>query len=149
MSKLLKLNLKIIKFSAPIDTSMRKILFIVFLFFACSNPDNHGDLSIFKIPTTDQFDKWSNIDSVYKSTIKEMVDVYKKSGKLNFNGNPWDNKKFQSKYSDLTWRGLYDYYQYFTEVYNDLGFEEGEILLDSLNNRFDQLRDDLIIWKEE
>ena len=104
ISKLLKLNLKIIKFSVPIDTSMRKILFVVFLFFACSNPDNHGDLSIFKTPTTDQFDKWSNIDSVYKSTI-EMVDVYKKSGKLNFNGNPWDNKKFQSKYSDLTWRG--------------------------------------------
>ena len=114
MSKLLKLNLKIIKFSAPINTSMRKTLFIVFLFVACSNPDNDGDLSIFKTPTTDQFDKWSNIDSVYKSTIKEMVDVYKKSGKLNFNGNPWDNKKFQSKYSDLTWRGLYDYYQYFT-----------------------------------
>ena len=80
---------------------MRKIIFVVFLFFACSNPDNHGDLSIFKTPTTDQFDKWSNIDSVYKSPIKEMVDVYKKSGKLNFNGNPWDNKKFQSKYSDL------------------------------------------------
>jgi len=44
---------------------------------------------------------------------------------------------------------LYDYYQYFTDVYNDLGFEEGEMLLDSLNSRFDQLRDDLIIWKEE
>ena len=97
---------------------MRKILFVVFLFFACSNPDNHGDLSIFKTPTTDQFDKWSNIDSVYKSTIKEMVDVYKKSGKLNFNGNPWDNKKFQSKYSDLTWRGLYDYYQYLYNLHN-------------------------------
>ena len=78
MSKLLKLNLKIIKFSAPINTSMRKTLFIVFLFVACSNPDNHGDLSIFKTPTSDQFDKWSNIDSVYKSTIKEMVDVYKR-----------------------------------------------------------------------
>ena len=36
----------------------------------------------------------------------------------------------------------------FTELYNDIGYEEGERVLDSLNNRFDQMRDDLIIWKE-
>jgi hypothetical protein len=48
----------------------------------------------------------------------------------------------------LTWRGLYDYVKYFTELYNDIGYEEGEKVLDSLNNRFDQMRDDLIIWKE-
>ena len=27
--------------------------------------------------------------------------------------------------------------------------QEGEKFLDSLNNRFDQMRDDLITWKEE
>ena len=80
--------------------------------------------------------------------VQPMVDVYRGSAKLNFNGNPWENKKFQSKYSDLTWRGLYDYVKYFTELYNDIGYEDGEKVLDSLNNRFDQMRDDLIIWKE-
>ena len=53
--------------------------------------------------------------------VQPMVDVYRGSAKLNFNGNPWENKKFQSKYSDLTWRGLYDYVKYFTELYNDIG----------------------------
>ena len=35
------------------------------------------------------------------------------------------------------------------EIYNELGYQEGEKFLDSLNNRFDQMRDDLITWKEE
>ena len=92
--------------------------------------------------------KWIEIDSAYINMVQPMVDVYRGSAKLNFNGNPWKNKNFQSKYSDLTWRGLYDYVKYFTELYNDIGYEEGERVLDSLNNRFDQMRDDLIIWKE-
>ena len=38
---------------------------------------------------------------------------------------------------------------YSKEIYNELGYQEGEKFLDSLNNRFDQMRDDLITWKEE
>ena len=57
-------------------------------------------------------------------------------------------KNSSQKYSDLTWRGLYDYVKYFTELYNDIGYKDGEKVLDSLNNRFDQMRDDLIIWKD-
>jgi hypothetical protein len=49
----------------------------------------------------------------------------------------------------LTWRELYDYVIYSKEIYNELGYQEGEKFLDSLNNRFDQMRDDLITWKEE
>ena len=77
-----------------------------------------------------------------------MVDLYKSSGKLNFNGNPWENRRFQLEYSDLTWRGLYDYVNYYSDLYDEVGREEAEKILDSLNNRFDQMRDDLIIWKE-
>ena len=128
---------------------MKKSLLLLILFISCNNPENHGNLSIFETPTLEQFDKWLEIDSAYIKMVSPMVDVYKGSAKLNFNGNPWENKRFQSEYSDLTWRELYDYVKYFTEIYNELGYEEGEKVLDSINNRFDQMRDDLITWKEE
>jgi hypothetical protein len=128
---------------------MKKLLFLSLLLIACDSSNNHGNLSIFNEPSEEQLNKWIEIDSVYISMVQPMVDVYRGSAKLNFNGNPWENKNFQSKYSDLTWRGLYDYVKFFTELYNDIGYEEGEKVLDSLNNKFDQMRDDLIIWKEE
>jgi hypothetical protein len=128
---------------------MKKLLLLSVLFISCDNPENHGNLSIFKTPTSEQFDKWLEVDSVYIDMVSPMVKVYKGSAKLNFNGNPWENKSFQSEYSDLTWRELYDYVIYSKEIYNELGYQEGEKFLDSLNNRFDQMRDDLITWKEE
>jgi hypothetical protein len=128
---------------------MKKLLLLSVLFISCDNPENHGNLSIFKTPTSEQFDKWLEIDSIYIDMVSPMVKVYKGSAKLNFNGNPWENKSFQSEYSDLTWRELYDYVIYSKEIYNELGYQEGEKFLDSLNNRFDQMRDDLITWKEE
>jgi len=128
---------------------MKKLLLLSVLFISCDNPENHGNLSIFKTPTSEQFDKWLEIDSVYIDMVSPMVKVYKGSAKLNFNGNPWENKSFQSKYSYLTWRELYDYVIYSKEIYNELGYQEGEKFLDSLNNRFDQMRDDLITWKEK
>ena len=128
---------------------MKKLLLLSVLFISCDNPENHGNLSIFKTPTSEQFDKWLEIDSVYIDMVSPMVKVYKGSAKLNFNGNPWENKSFQSEYSDLTWRELYDYVIHSKEIYNELGYQEGEKFLDSLNNRFDQMRDDLITWKEE
>tara|TARA_B100000287_G_scaffold414547_1_gene447229 strand:- start:319 stop:708 length:390 start_codon:yes stop_codon:yes gene_type:complete len=128
---------------------MKRLILLFLLFIGCQDIDNHGDLSIFKVPTAEQIAEWSIIDSVYKTTITDMVNVYKRSSKLNFNGNPWENKEFQREYSDLTWRGLYDYYNYITDTYKEYGFEEGEKILDSLYSRFDQMRDDLIIWKEE
>ena len=127
---------------------MKKLLILSFLIISCDNPENHGNLSIFKTPTSEQFDKWLEIDSVYIDMVTPMVKVYKGSAKLNFNGNPWENKSFQSEYSDLTWRELYDYVIYSKEIYNELGYQEGEKFLDSLNNRFDQMRDDLITWKD-
>ena len=128
---------------------MKKLFLLSLIFISCDNPENHGNLSIFKTPTSEQFDKWLEIDPVYIDMVSPMVKVYKGSAKLNFNGNPWENKSFQSKYSDLTWRELYDYVIYSKEIYNELGYQEGEKFLDSLNNRFDQMRDDLITWKEE
>lgn len=128
---------------------MKKLLLLSLLFISCDNPENHGNLSIFNTPSSEQFDKWLEIDSVYIDMVSPMVKVYKGSAKLNFNGNPWENKSFQSEYSDLTWRELYDYVIYSKEIYNELGYQEGEKFLDSLNNRFDQMRDDLITWKEE
>ena len=128
---------------------MKKLLLLSVLFISCDNPENHGNLSIFETPTSEQFDKWLEIDSVYIDMVSPMVKVYKGSAKLNFNGNPWENRSFQSEYSDLTWRELYDYVIYSKEIYNKLGYQEGEKFLDSLNNRFDQMRDDLITWKEE
>jgi len=128
---------------------MKKILLLSVLIISCDNPENHGNLSIFETPTSEQFDKWLEIDSVYIDMVSPMVKVYKGSAKLNFNGNPWENKSFQSEYSDLTWRELYNYVIYSKEIYNELGYQEGEKFLDSLNNRFDQMRDDLITWKEE
>ena len=128
---------------------MKKLLILSFLIISCDNPENHGNLSIFETPSSEQFDKWLEIDSVYIDMVSPMVKVYKGSAKLNFNGNPWENKSFQSEYSDLTWRELYDYVIYSKEIYNELGYQEGEKFLDSLNNRFDQMRDDLITWKEE
>jgi hypothetical protein len=128
---------------------MKKLLLLSVLFISCDNPENHGNLSIFETPSSEQFDKWLEVDSVYIDMVSPMVKVYKGSAKLNFNGNPWENKSFQSKYSDLTWRELYDYVIYSKEIYNELGYQEGEKFLDSLNNRFDQMRDDLITWKEE
>jgi hypothetical protein len=128
---------------------MKKLLLLSVLFISCDNPENHGNLSIFETPTSEQFDKWLEIDSVYIDMVSPMVKVYKGSAKLNFNGNPWENKSFQSEYSDLTWRELYDYVIYSKEIYNELGYQEGGKFLDSLNNRFDQMRDDLITWKEE
>ena len=127
---------------------MKKILLLSLLFISCDNPENHGNLSIFKTPTSEQFNKWLEIDSVYIDMVTPMVKVYKGSAKLNFNGNPWENKSFQSEYSDLTWRELYDYVIYSKEIYNELGYQEGGKFLDSLNNRFDQMRDDLITWKD-
>ena len=128
---------------------MKKLLLLSVLFISCDNPENHGNLSIFKTPTSEQFDKWLEIDSIYIDMVSPMVKVYKGSAKLNFNGNPWENKSFQSEYSDLTWRELYDYVIYSKEIYNELGYQAGEKFLDSLNNRFDQMRDDLITWKEK
>ena len=128
---------------------MKKLLLLSVLFISCDNPENHGNLSIFETPSSEQFDKWLEVDSVYIDMVSPMVKVYKGSAKLNFNGNPWENKSFQSKYSDLTWRELYYYFIYSKEIYNELGYQEGEKFLDSLNNRFDQMRDDLITWKEE
>ncbi|MDA9160506.1 hypothetical protein N9N86_00890 [Flavobacteriaceae bacterium] len=128
---------------------MKKLFLLSLIFISCDNPENHGNLSIFEDPTPEQFDKWLEIDSVYIDMVSPMVKVYKGSAKLNFNGNPWENKSFQSEYSDLTWRELYDYVIYSKEIYNELGYQEGEKFLDSLNNRFDQMRDDLITWKEE
>ena len=128
---------------------MKKLLLLSVLFISCDNPENHGNLSIFETPSSEQFDKWLEVDSVYIDMVSPMVKVYKGSAKLNFNGNPWENKSFQSKYSDLTWRELYDYVIYSKEIYNELGYQEGEKFLDSLNNRFDQMRDDLITWKEK
>ena len=122
---------------------MRKLLFLIVLFIACDSSDNHGNLSIFN----EQFVKWRNNSAYYKGVLG-MVDLYKSSGKLNFNGNPWENRRFQLEYSDLTWRGLYDYVNYYSDLYDEVGREEAEKILDSLNNRFDQMRDDLIIWKE-
>tara|TARA_B110000444_G_scaffold86176_1_gene81453 strand:- start:463 stop:855 length:393 start_codon:yes stop_codon:yes gene_type:complete len=127
---------------------MKKLLLLSLIFISCDNPENHGNLSIFKTPTPEQFNKWLEIDSVYIDMVTPMVKVYKGSAKLNFNGNPWENKSFQSEYSDLTWRELYDYVIYSKEIYNELGYQEGEKFLDSLNNRFDQMRDDLITWKD-
>ena len=127
---------------------MKKLLLLSLLFISCDNPENHGNLSIFDTPSSEQFDKWLEIDSVYIDMVTPMVKVYKGSAKLNFNGNPWENKSFQSEYSDLTWRELYDYVIYSKEIYNELGYQEGEKFLDSLNNRFDQMRDDLITWKD-
>ncbi|MDC6461708.1 hypothetical protein OAW53_00590 [Flavobacteriaceae bacterium] len=127
---------------------MKKLLILSFLIISCDNPENHGNLSIFETPSSEQFNKWLEIDSVYIDMVTPMVKVYKGSAKLNFNGNPWENKSFQSEYSDLTWRELYDYVIYSKEIYNELGYQEGEKFLDSLNNRFDQMRDDLITWKD-
>ena len=127
---------------------MKKLLILSFLIISCDNRENHGNLSIFETPSSEQFDKWLEIDSVYIDMVTPMVKVYKGSAKLNFNGNPWENKSFQSEYSDLTWRELYDYVIYSKEIYNELGYQEGEKFLDSLNNRFDQMRDDLITWKD-
>tara|TARA_B110000459_G_scaffold85978_1_gene96280 strand:- start:86 stop:478 length:393 start_codon:yes stop_codon:yes gene_type:complete len=127
---------------------MKKLLILSFLIISCDNPENHGNLSIFETPSSEQFNKWLEIDSVYIDMVTPMVKVYKGSAKLNFNGNPWENKSFQSEYSDLTWRELYNYVIYSKEIYNELGYQEGEKFLDSLNNRFDQMRDDLITWKD-
>ena len=127
---------------------MKKLLLLSVLFISCDNPENHGNLSIFETPTSEQFDKWLEIDSVYIDMVSPMVKVYKGSAKLNFNGNPGENKSFQSEYSDLTWRELYDYVIYSKEIYNELGYQEGGKFLDSINNRFDQMRDDLITWKD-
>ena len=127
---------------------MKKLLILSLLIISCDNPENHGNLSIFETPSSEQFDKWLEIDSVYIDMVTPMVKVYKGSAKLNFNGNPWENKSFQSEYSDLTWRELYDYVIYSKEIYNELGYQEGGKFLDSLNNRFDQMRDDLITWKD-
>ena len=96
---------------------MKKLLLLSVLFISCDNPENHGNLSIFETPTLEQFDKWLEIDSVYIDMVSPMVKVYKGSAKLNFNGNPWENKSFQSEYSDLTWRELYDYVIYSKEIY--------------------------------
>ena len=128
---------------------MKRLVLLFLLFIGCENIENHGDLSIFTDPTPEQLDEWAIIDSVYKTTLTDMVNVYKRSSKLNFNGNPWENKEFQNEYSDLTWRGFYDYYINITAIYQEYGWEEGNTILDSLNNRFDQMRDDLITWKEE
>ena len=128
---------------------MKRLVVLFLLFIGCENIDNHGDLSIFTDPTPEQLAEWAIIDSVYKTTITDMVNVYKRSSKLNFNGNPWINKEFQNEYSDLTWRGLYDYYMNITAIYQEHGWEEGNKIIDSTPSRFDQLRDDLITWKEE
>ena len=96
---------------------MKKLLILSFLIISCDNPENHGNLSIFETPSSEQFDKWLEIDSVYIDMVTPMVKVYKGSAKLNFNGNPWENKSFQSEYSDLTWRELYDYVIYQSHIH--------------------------------
>ena len=79
---------------------MKRLVLLFLLFIGCENFENHGDLSIFKDPTPEQVAEWSIIDSIYKTTITDMVNVYKRSSKLNFNGNPWENREFQREYSD-------------------------------------------------
>ena len=126
---------------------MKRLLLLSLLIIGC-NSDNHGNLSIFKDPSPEQFAKWVEVDSAYYKGVLGMVDLYKSSGELNFNGNPWENRRFQLEYSELTWRGLYDFVNYYSELYDELGQEKAEKILDSINHRFDQLREDLIIWKE-
>jgi len=126
---------------------MKRLLLLSLLIIGC-NSDNHGNLSIFKDPSPEQFAKWVEVDSTYYKGVLDMVDLYKSSGELNFNGNPWENRRFQLEYSELTWRGLYDFVNYYSELYDELGQEKAEKILDSINHRFDQLREDLIIWKE-
>ena len=79
---------------------MRKLLFLIILFTSCDSSNNHGNLSIFIEPSEEQLSKWIEVDSAYISMVQPMVDVYIGSAKLNFNGNPWENKNFKSKYSD-------------------------------------------------
>ena len=52
---------------------MKKLLLLSVLFISCDNPENHGNLSIFKTPTSEQFDKWLEIDSVYIDMVSPMV----------------------------------------------------------------------------
>ena len=70
---------------------MKKLLLLSLLIISCDIPENHGNLSIFKTPTPEQFNKWAEIDSAYVKMVPTLVDVYKGSAKLNFNGNPWGN----------------------------------------------------------
>ena len=63
---------------------MKKLLILSFLIISCDNPENHGNLSIFETPSSEQFDKWLEIDSVYIDMVTPMVKVYKGSAKLNF-----------------------------------------------------------------
>ena len=128
---------------------MKKLLLLSLLIIGCNNADNHGNLSIFKEPSPENFAKWIEVDSSYYKGVLPMVDLYKSSGKLNFNGNPWENRRFHLEYSELTWRGLYDFVNYYSDLYNEVSQEEAEKHLDSLNHRFDQMREDLIYWKEE
>ena len=128
---------------------MKKLLLLSLLFIGCDNADSHGNLSIFEDPSPEKFAEWVAVDSTYYRAVLPMVDLYKGSAKLNFNGNPWKNRRFQLEYSELTWRSLYDFVNYYSDLYDEVGIEEGDKILDSLNNRFDQMRDDLITWKEE
>ena len=119
------------------------------MFIACDNVDEHGNLSIFEDPSPEKFSEWVAVDSTYYRAVLPMINLYKESAKLNFNGNPWKNRRFQLEYSELTWRSLYDFVNYYSDLYDEVGIEEGDKILDSLNNRFDQMRDELITWKEE
>ena len=111
------------------------------------NDSNHGDLSIFNDPTPEQFAEWIAIDSTYIKGVLPMVDLYKESGSYNLNENPWNNNRFQLEYSELTWRGLLDYINYYSVLYEEWGSEKTNKHLDSLNNRYEQMSKDLFDWK--
>ena len=58
---------------------MKRLVLLFLLFIGCEDIENHGDLSIFTDPTPEQLDEWAIIDSVYKTTLTDMVNVYKRS----------------------------------------------------------------------
>ena len=125
---------------------MKRLLIISLLIIGCQN-DDHGNLSIFEDPTPEQFAKWVEVDSTYYIAVLPMVDLYKREGESNIRGNGWENSRFQLEYSELTWRGLYDYVNYYSDLYLEWGEEKTNKHLDSLNHRFEQLREDLFNWE--
>ena len=81
---------------------MKRLLLLSLLFISCQNND-HGNLSIFKDPTPEHVAKWGEVASTYYIPLQPMLDLYKREGKSNFRGNPWENDRFRLEYSELTW----------------------------------------------
>ena len=127
---------------------MKRLLIISLLIIGCQN-DDHGNLSIFEDPSPEQFAEWVEVDSTYYIAVLPMVDLYKREGESNIRGNGWENSRFQLEYSELTWRGLYDYVNYYSDLYLEWGEEKTNKHLDSLNHRFEQFREDLAFWNED